>query len=251
MVNVGDVVLDGDGSEGTFLGTLATADAGSLASLHRHRALVFVDAGDEHSPTLRTLLAQFDDVARTRLDTGSARRALLFVNLRKSRLRVHVDSVKLAGGHTVATTQATKATGRLAGTTRIHGRTGAQSAVLGNLGAHGTASVTTYYGYHRLTVGNGHAQKVGHLAHHFCSSDRTLQPVDATGIGTLDQGVCQAATTSKATAATIGTGQLLGNLGNARVLIDGELLGADKQHQGGNQSDGSQYCYCNQHKIHK
>ena len=250
-VDVANVVFNLDGLKLTLLLTLATADTSSLTRLHGYGTLVLVDTRDEDSPTLRTLLAQFDDVTRTSLHTSTTSHTLLFVHLGQTGLRIHVDSVKLASSDTVATAQAAKTAGRLTSTTGVHGSTGAQATVLCNLGTQGTSSVTTYYSHHRLAIGNGHTQQVGHLTHHFLSADRTHQSVEASSIGTLNEGVSQTATSSEATSTAVGTRQLLSNLCNAGVFVDVELLGADKQHEGGNQSDGAQYCYCNQNEIHK
>ena len=103
MVDVRHVVLNGNGTKGAFLLTLTTTDAGCLTSLHGHRTLVLVDARDEHSPTLRTLLAELDNVARTSLDAGATSHTLLFVNLGETCFRVDVDGVKLTGSHTITT----------------------------------------------------------------------------------------------------------------------------------------------------
>jgi hypothetical protein len=103
VVNVRDVVLNGNGTKRTLLLTLATTDAGCLTSLHGHRTLVLVDARDEHSPTLRALLAELDNVARTSLDAGATSHTLLFVNLGETCFRVDVDGVKLTGSHTITT----------------------------------------------------------------------------------------------------------------------------------------------------
>ena len=66
-IDIRQVVLDGDGAKRTLLLALATADAAHGTGLHGSRTLVLVDAGDKHSPTLRALLAEFDDTARTGL----------------------------------------------------------------------------------------------------------------------------------------------------------------------------------------
>ena len=87
-VNVRNVALNGDGTEVTLLLTLATTDTSGLTSLHSYRTLVLVDTRDEHSPTLRTLLAKLDDVARTSLDTGTTRGTLLFIDLGQTGLRI-------------------------------------------------------------------------------------------------------------------------------------------------------------------
>ena len=71
-VDVRNVVLDGNGTKRALLLALATTDAGSLARLHGSRSLVLVDTTDEDTTILRSLLAQFNDVTRTSLDTSAA-----------------------------------------------------------------------------------------------------------------------------------------------------------------------------------
>ena len=161
-----------------------------------------------------------------------------------------MDGIKLTGSYTVATAQAAKAASRLAGTAGIHSSTSAQATILCNFRTQATRSVTTYHGHHRFTVGNGHTQQVGYLAHHFLSAHGTHQPVDAAGIGTLDQGVGQTSTSGKSATAAVSTWQLFCHLSYAGVFIDREFLGADIQHQGCYQTDSAQDQYCNQNEIH-
>jgi hypothetical protein len=162
-----------------------------------------------------------------------------------------VDGVKLTGGHTVATAQTAKAACRLASTARVHGCTGTQTTVLCNLRTQGTRTVTTYYGNHRFSVGNGHTQQVGNLAHHFLSTNGAHQSLNASGIGTLDECVGKTTASSKSATTAVGTRQLFRHLTDTRVFIDSEFLGAYIEHQCGNQSDSAQHCYCNQNEIHK
>ena len=230
VVDVRHVVLDGDSTKRALLRTLATTDTSSLTSLHGYRSFVFVDTRHEHSPTLRALLTQLNDVAWTSLDASPTSHTLLLVNLRESGLWVHVDGIKLTSGNTVATAQTAETTGCLTSTTRVHRCTRAQTAVLRNLRTQGTCSVTTHDGNLRFTIGNSHSQQVGYLAHYFLSAHRTHQPVEATSVSTFYQCISQTATSCEAASATVGSGQLLRHLGNARVFIDVELLGADKQY---------------------
>ena len=189
-------------------------------------------------------------MTRTSLDAGTARRTLVVIYLGQTGLGVHADGIELAGTDTVATTQTAEAAARLTGTTGIDGSTGLQAVIPCNALTQLARSVTPYYGHHRFRVGNGHAQQVGHFAHYLTTADGTLQPVETAGVGTLDERIGQTATTGKAATTTVGTGQRLGDLCDARVLKDGKFLGADIQHEGGYQTDASQYCYCNQNEIH-
>ena len=102
-INVTEVTLDGDSTEGALLLTLAATDTADLAGLHRYGTLVTIDAGHIDSSALRTLLTQFDDVARTSLHTSTAGNALLLVDLGNARLGIDADGIKLTSLHTVAT----------------------------------------------------------------------------------------------------------------------------------------------------
>ena len=57
VVDVGEVVGDGDGLELTFLEAERAADAGIAAGLLGCTALVLIDAADEDAAALRSLLA--------------------------------------------------------------------------------------------------------------------------------------------------------------------------------------------------
>ena len=190
-------------------------------------------------------------MARTSLGTGAAGHTLLFVDLGNAGLGVDVDGVKLAGLHAVATAQAAKAAGSFAGAAGVHGRTGAQSGILGNLGPVGASAITSHYGHLGIAIGNSHAQQVGHLAHDVGTANGAVQPLQAAGVGTLDKGVGHTPTAGKAAAAAVGTGQQLSNLGDAGVFINSKFLGGGKQHQRCYQADGSKHNHCNPDKIHK
>jgi hypothetical protein len=161
-----------------------------------------------------------------------------------------VDGVKLTSGDTIATSQTTKAAGSLSGTAGIHGRTGAQTGILGYLGTISAGTVTSDNGNFGLAISNSHTKKVGHLAHHVGTTNRTVQSVDAPVVGTFYQGVGHSATTGETTSAAVGTRQHLVDLRNAGIFEDSKLLGTDEQHDGCDESDASKYNDCNQDKIH-
>jgi hypothetical protein len=112
-VDVRNIVLNGDGTERTLLLALATTNTSSLTSLHGYGTLVLVDAGYIHLATLRALLTKLDDVTRTSLHTGTARRTLLLIDLGQTGLRIHVESVKLTSSYAIATSQTTESASRL------------------------------------------------------------------------------------------------------------------------------------------
>jgi hypothetical protein len=133
----------------------------------------------------------------------------------------------------------------------MHGGTGAQSCILGNLGTMCASAITSHYGHLRLAIGNSHSEQVGYLSHHVSSAHGAVQAFKGTGIGTLDECISHTPTASKAAAATVGTGQQLAHLSNAGIFIDSKFLGGGKQHKGCYQAYGSKNDYCNQDKIHK
>ena len=102
-INVAEVALDSNSAEGAFLLALAATDTADLASLHRNSSLVAVDTRALHSPTLRSFLAQLDNVTRAGLHTCTTGNALLFVDLSDACLRIDADGIKLTSLHTVAT----------------------------------------------------------------------------------------------------------------------------------------------------
>jgi hypothetical protein len=112
-VDVRNIVLNGDSTKLTLLLALATADTSSLTSLHGYRTLVLVDTRNKHLAALRSLLAKLDDVTRTCLYAGTARCALLFVNLRQTCFGIHVDGIKLTSSHAIATSQTAETASRL------------------------------------------------------------------------------------------------------------------------------------------
>jgi len=103
-VYIRQVVLNCYGLKLALFNAFATTDAGSLAGFHRYGTLVLVHATDKHTATLWTFLAEFDDMARTSLHTGTARGTFILIYLGQSCFRIDADSTELTGRYTVATT---------------------------------------------------------------------------------------------------------------------------------------------------
>ena len=106
IVDVGKVVGDGDSLERTYLLALATTDATYLAGLACHGTLVLVYAEHHHATTIASLVAELDDHARTCLHTSTTSGTFVGIYLGEACLGVHVDGVKLARLHAIATTEA-------------------------------------------------------------------------------------------------------------------------------------------------
>ena len=100
-VDIRQIVFDRNRAVRADLRTFAATDAGCFASLASDSALVLVYAGNEHPHIARTLCTEFDDILRAGLHACSAGGALVLVNLRKPSLRIHVNSIELAGCHAV------------------------------------------------------------------------------------------------------------------------------------------------------
>ena len=133
----------------------------------------------------------------------------------------------------------------------MHGGTGAQTSILRHMGAILTSAVASNDCHLWFSVGNGHTQKVGHLPHHVSTANGTVQSFDATLVGSFHQRVGHSATTSEATASTVGTREQSINLGDAGVFNNSKTLGADIEHKCRYESDGSKNNYCDQNRIHK
>ena len=110
VVDVCQVVLDDDGIKLAYFLALAATDTSVGTCFACYSAFVFVDAHHYHATALRTFLAQLDDVAWTCANALAAASTYLGIHLWQTGLRVHVDSIELAGCHTVATAQATERT---------------------------------------------------------------------------------------------------------------------------------------------
>ena len=100
-IDVCEIVLHGNRAVRAGLRTFAATDAGCLTCLASNSALVLIDTRDENPHIARSFCTEFDDILRAGLHACSAGGALVLVNLRKPSLRIHVNSVELAGCHAV------------------------------------------------------------------------------------------------------------------------------------------------------
>ena len=116
-VDVSHVVLDDDSLELTGLLALATTDTSAGTSLAGNGTLVLVDTANPDALDGRSLgcilLADLEHELWTSLGTGATSYALVFVHLRQTRLRVHVDGIEGTSLDAVAQTDTTEGTARL------------------------------------------------------------------------------------------------------------------------------------------
>ena len=101
-VDVGEVAAHLDSLERAGFEALLAADAAHLAVLHCDSAFLHVVARHIHSAVVLAFGTNLDNTARTSLGTCAAAYAFVFVNLRKPRFFVDVESVELAFFHAVA-----------------------------------------------------------------------------------------------------------------------------------------------------
>ena len=95
VVDVGEVVGDGDGFELTLLEAEGATNTRIATSLLSRSALVLIDAADEDASTLGAFLAELDDGLRASLDTGTAGHALILDDDGEAGLWVHVHGIEV------------------------------------------------------------------------------------------------------------------------------------------------------------
>ena len=109
VVDVGEVVGNGNGLELTLLEAERTADTGISTGLLRHTSLVLIDTTDKYPPSLRASTSQFYDELGASLDASTAGDTLVFNDYGKPRFAIHIHSVKFARMYTVSHTETSPA----------------------------------------------------------------------------------------------------------------------------------------------
>ncbi len=144
IVDVGNVVDNGDSVKWALFGTFATTDAGCRAGFAGDGTLVFVDATYIHTTRFRPFIAQFDDTFGAGFYAGSASRTQIFINLGKTCLGIDVYGTECAGVFAIAISQATIGTAGLTTVQRSLDGTGLGSVVVTGLFAVGASAVAAY-----------------------------------------------------------------------------------------------------------
>ena len=90
----------------------------------------------------------FNNRFRTSLGTSSTSRTLFLIHFGKSGLRIHVDSIELAGSHTVAASQTAITTTRFTTIERSRNGTTLGAIVLVHTRTVGTSSITSHHRNH-------------------------------------------------------------------------------------------------------
>ena len=102
VVDVCQVVIDGNGLEWADLLAFAASYTSHVARFFGHTAFVFVDAAHKYSARFGTLLAQFDDVLGASFYASAASGASIFHHFGQQRIGVHVYGVESARIYAVA-----------------------------------------------------------------------------------------------------------------------------------------------------
>src|SRR5690554_1217994 len=147
VVDVGQIVFDGNGIKLTFLLTLAAANTSHLTRFFSHGSFVFVHATHKNASTLGTNIPELYNVFGTGLHAGATGHTVFFYNDGQTRFLVHIHGVELTGRHTVATTQTAIRAACLATIERGSYSTGHGPLVVVEAGTVFTAAVATQYSY--------------------------------------------------------------------------------------------------------
>ena len=226
---------------------LGATDAGGFAGLAGHRAFVLVVAGDYHLEAARTLVAKLYDALRANLGTCAATGTFGLVNHRETRLRIHLDGVKLARAGAVATSQAAKSA---RGITAVERRfdLARSIAVVGidrrAVLARAVALDNRYLG--RL-YGRCLAQQSRNLGHGLAASHGALRIAKRVH---CDQFGGEIATAGTAAATAVCSGKQRLYIVDAGVLLDFEPLSYGKKDCRYQQPYRSKSNNCNKYRIH-
>lgn len=254
IVDVGQVVGDGDGLHGTHLGAFATADTGVGTTLHGDGALLLVDAGDEDAAIHAAFVAQLNDAAWTRFGTGATGGALFLVDHRDA-IGAHMYGVKLACSHTVATAETPEGTSALAGVDSIFECAGAQAIIVGTTivadddrsGVSGNnpavGGIAAHHSHLGFALFHGTAEQLSYLGGDSIAAWGTAKTFE---VALSDAGFGESAAAGLSAAAAVGSGEHLGDLVNQRVFNHLELLCHVVEHNGKEGTDDAEYHYRNE-----
>ena len=234
VVDVGQIVGNGDGSVGAALGALAAADAGHRADFAGDDALVAVVAGYVDAGLLP--FAQLDDVAGAGFHARPAGNTDIGVDDGQPGDGVHGDAPEVASGGTVAFAQTAVVAVALARVECGFYRTAVGSLVVAGSGPVFTRAVAAHYRNAGCLFHGFHSHDGGNLLHDCIASHGTQQIVERGYFGTLFRKV---ATAGKAAAATVGSREHRLDFVDTRVFLDVEFAGNEVEQGRTDQSDNT------------
>ena len=230
-IDICQIVLDGDSTEGTGLGTFATTYASGRAGLAGVATFLFVAAGDKDTTVLWSFVPKFDYATGTGFHTGSAGNALFLIDNRKTSFFVNSESVKLASFCTVTKTKAAECAATL---TRIE--TVGESAILKSVifSFHrgiGAGTVASDDGDLRERLSRGATQEGGDLFGNLVATCGTFKSIH---IALFDKSLSHSTATGLSTTATVGAGQHFVNFVDQRIFNHFEFLCHNIEHHSEN-----------------
>ena len=218
VVDVGEVVLHGDGLERTHLGALATTYTSGRAVFLCHSTLLLIVTGHIDTAVVLALVADFKHAARTSVGARLATHAEILDDLRKMRFGVEVNGVELAGGHTVAAAETSKRTSLLTGEQSV-GEGASERGIIERLHRRMlTGAVTAHGGDLRLMQ---HAVQVHDFGDLVCVAAGTVGHAE---VVVRHNGLGHGATAGETATAAVGIGQTCLHQIDARVLLHMEEL---------------------------
>ena len=102
MVDVGEVVCDGDSFKLTLFKAERATYAGITTCLFRCPTFILIATANEDTSTLRSFFAELDERLGAGLNASATSDAFVFEDERKASLRIHCHRIEVTGPDTVA-----------------------------------------------------------------------------------------------------------------------------------------------------
>ena len=102
MVDVREVVCDGDGFKLTLFKAERATYAGITTCLFRYPSFILIATADEDASTLRSFLAELDERLGAGLNASATSDTFVFEDERKTGLRIHRHRIEVTGPDAVA-----------------------------------------------------------------------------------------------------------------------------------------------------
>lgn len=220
-VDVGHIVLNGNGIELALLGTLATTYAGVLTGLHCHSTLVLIDTRHKELTTLGTLVADLYDALGARASAAATATANILIDLGKTCFGIDLNGTELTSVDTVATTEATKGTTSVASEMSGSNGTTLSTIVDERFGTHIAIAIAPNHSNFGFGSGNLFTQNSGHFLHNLFATSGAVEAIEIVGFG---QSASETMTARETTATTVGARQRTLDLPNEGIFVHFEFL---------------------------
>ena len=237
VVDVGEIVGDGDGFELTLLEAEGATDTRIATSLLSDAALILVDTADEDTSAFGAFLSELDDGLRASLDTGTAGHTLILEDDGEAGLWVHVHGIEVTRVDAVSHAETAPAT---VGVPLVEGGgDGAATSSVVDVGAGSSfaSAVASDDGDQRILLLSSDAENAADLLHDGCSPDGAEETFEGLALTTS---ASEGGTTREATASAVRLRQDISDLCDARVFLDFELPRDEVEQESSYRSDKRQ-----------